>query len=243
MYVGQYDGHRSGVFMYNRSAFSNPTATLPTGPTSSTTSPVGPTPGSTSTPQPSPNPTAKPSPSPSPSPTAKPSPSPSPTATPKPTPSPSPSPTASPTAKPSPTPANGSGASLDIEHITIDTIPKPGDDLSGSVPQGVQGGTPNIFVFDFKKDFSIDQEQQYTLSNNSWEVYVGRFVNPHQDGVFLYDRTTGEARIMNFDSKMVVARYQQIHNLPGNWEGHSGDFNASGPAQLLLYPPGSGETH
>src|SRR5260221_528352 len=267
IYVGQYDGHRSGVFMYNRSAFSNPTATLPAGPTSSTTSPVGPTPGSTSTPQPSPNPTAKPTPSPtakpspsptpsprpspspspsptsSPSPTAKPtpSPSPSPTAKPKPTPSPSPSPSPSPTATPSPTSTNTSGANLDIEHTIIDTIPKPGDDLSGSVPQGAQGSTPNIFVLDFKKDFSIDQEQQYTLSNNSWEVYIGRFVNPHQDGIFLYDRTTGEARVMNFDSKMVVARYQQIHNLPGNWEVHSGDFNGSGRAQLLLYDPGSGD--
>jgi hypothetical protein len=130
---------------------------------------------------------------------------------------------------------------LDIEHTIIDTIPKPEDDLSGSVPQGAQGSTPNIFVLDFKKDFSIDQEQQYTLSNNSWEVYVGRFVNPHQDGIFLYDRTTGEARVMNFDSKMVVARYQQIHNLPGNWEVHSGDFNGSGRAQLLLYDPGSGD--
>src|SRR5258708_28082994 len=97
IYVGQYDGHRSGVFMYNRSAFSNPTATLPTGPTSSTTSPVGPTPGSTSTPHPSPNPTAKPTPSPSPTAKPSPSPSPSPTATPTPRPSqtPSPSPNAS----------------------------------------------------------------------------------------------------------------------------------------------------
>ncbi len=110
IYVGQYDGHRSGVFMYNRSAFSNPTATLPAGPTSSTTSPVGPTPGSTSTPQPSPNPTAKPGPGPSPSPTAKPTPSPtakpspSPTPSPRPSPSPSPSPTSSPTPSPSPSP-------------------------------------------------------------------------------------------------------------------------------------------
>lgn len=105
----------------------------------------------------------------------------------------------------------------------------------------MQGRMPNILVFDFKKDFSIDQEQQYTLWHDSWEVYVSRFVNPHQDGIFLYDRTAGEARIMDFDSKLVVSHYQQVHNLVGNWEIHSGDFNGSGRAQLLLYDPDSGD--
>jgi hypothetical protein len=99
----------------------------------------------------------------------------------------------------------------------------------------------NILVFNFKNNFSISQEQRYTLWHNAWEVYVGRFANPHQDGIFLYDRIFGEARILDFSSKMVVSQYQQVHNLLGNWEVHSGDFNGSGRAQILLYDTRSGD--
>jgi hypothetical protein len=99
----------------------------------------------------------------------------------------------------------------------------------------------NVMIFDFKKDFSINQQQQYTLWHDSWEVYAGRFANPQQDGIFLYDRNQGEARIMNFNSKLVVSQYQQIHNLTGNWEIHSGNFNNSKSAQILLYDPSSGD--
>ncbi len=35
----------------------------------------------------------------------------------------------------------------------------------------------NVIIFNFKKDFSINQ-QQYTLWHDTWEVYVGRFANP-----------------------------------------------------------------
>ncbi len=72
-------------------------------------------------------------------------------------------------------------------------------------------------------------------------MYAGRFANPHQDGIFLYDRIFGEARILDFNSKMVVSHYQQIHNLIGNWEVHSGDFNGSGRTQILLYDSSSGD--
>ncbi len=99
----------------------------------------------------------------------------------------------------------------------------------------------NVIVFNFKHDFRINQQQQYTLWHDAWEVYVGRFANPHQDGIFLYDRIPGEARILDFDSKMVVSQYQEIHNLAGNWEVHSGNFNNSGRAQVLLYDPSSGD--
>jgi hypothetical protein len=98
-----------------------------------------------------------------------------------------------------------------------------------------------VIVFNFKKDFSINQQQQYTLWHDSWEVYVGRFANPQRDGIFLYDRLQGEARILDFNSKLVVSQYQEIHNLAGNWEVHSGNFNNSKRAQVLLYDPSSGD--
>ncbi len=96
-------------------------------------------------------------------------------------------------------------------------------------------------MLDFNQDFSVRHLQPYTLLQNYWEVYVGRFVNPKQDGVFLYDRTMGEARIMSFDTTLLLAHYQEIHNLVGNWEVYSGDFTGSGQAQVLLYDPSSGD--
>lgn len=95
----------------------------------------------------------------------------------------------------------------------------------------------------FKSDFSIKQQQEYTLMHDSWEVYIGRFDNPSQDGIFLFDRTAGEARIMDFSSKLQVNHYQVLHSLDGNWDIHTGDFNGSGRAQVLLYDPGTGNTH
>ena len=36
-------------------------------------------------------------------------------------------------------------------------------------------------------------EKEMSALNNAWEVYVGRFMNPNQDGLFLYDRSAGQA--------------------------------------------------
>jgi hypothetical protein len=157
------------------------------------------------------------------------------------TPSPSPTPGLSPTA--CTTAAQTTGAKYEIGTSTINVIPKPGQDLSGTVLQDweTQGRTSNVIVFNFKKDFSINQHQQYTLWHDAWEVYVGRYANSLQDGIFLYDRIPGEARILDFTSTLVVSHYQEIHNLTGNWEVHSGNFNNSGRAQVLLYDPSSGD--
>ena len=126
----------------------------------------------------------------------------------------------------------------------LDPTPPGGtNDLSGDPPSDweKQGRTANILVLDFNKDFSVRHMQQYTLWHNSWEVYVGRFKNSHQDGLFIYDRNAGEVRIMDFDSSMLIADYQEIHNLTGNWEVYSGDFKGSGRAQVLVYDPSSGD--
>jgi len=96
-------------------------------------------------------------------------------------------------------------------------------------------------VVDFNRNLSVHHVQPYTLSQNSWEVYVGRFVTPRQDGIFLYDRTSGEARLLSFTSALLLAHSQEIHNLAGNWEVHSGDFAGFGQAQVLLYDPGTGD--
>lgn len=95
-------------------------------------------------------------------------------------------------------------------------------------------------MLDFNRDFSVHNLQQYAFLNNAWEVYVGRFVNANQDGLFLYDRAAGSARVVSFDSKLQVSHYHDMQELAGNWEVYSGDFNGSGRAQVLLYDPGSG---
>jgi hypothetical protein len=101
--------------------------------------------------------------------------------------------------------------------------------------------TANAQVLDFNRDFSVRNLQQYTLLNNAWEVYVGRFMNPNQDGLFLYDRSAGQARVVSFDPKLQVSHFQDMQNLSGNWEVFSGDFNGSGRAQVLFYDPSSGD--
>ncbi len=225
IFTGQFDGQHTDIFMYNPFAFPNP-------------APVNnPTPKPTVVHKPSPTPVHSPTPSPTPKSSSTPSPSP----TPKPTPKPSPSPTPKPS--PTQTPTKTTYTNWEFGNFKFSTTPQPGQDLSGSVLQNweTQGRLSNVMVFNFKKDFSINQQQQYTLWHDSWEVYVGRFANPQQDGIFLYDRIQGEARILDFNSKLVVSQYQEIHNLTGNWEVHSGNFNNSKQAQVLLYDPSSGD--
>lgn len=218
-------------------------------------------------PTPQSDPTATPSPSPTPQPDATPqrdptaTPSPSPTPQPDPTAKPDPSPTLQrdPTARPSPeatatkslhghTPIPAQDASRNIINpspsatVSSRAMTVRNRDLSGSAPQDWErlGRTANILVLDFNQDFSIRQQQQYSLWHANWEVYVGRFAGRDRDGIFLYDRNVGEARIMDFDAGMQVDDYQEIHNLDGNWIVYSGDFSGSGRAQLLLYDPSSG---
>ena len=167
---------------------------------------------------------------PKPTPVHKPSPSPTPAHSP--TPSPTPKPSASPT--PSPTPTKTTSVNWDIGQLKVNAIPQPGQDLSGSALEDweTQGRMSNVIVLNFNKHFSIASKQVYTLWHDSWEVYVGRFGNSHQDGIFLYDRIPGEVRILDFNSQMVVSQYQEVH---------SGNFDNSGRAQVLLYDPSSGE--
>ncbi len=103
------------------------------------------------------------------------------------------------------------------------------------------GLTPDVMVFSLDKHFKIARQQEYTLMDNAWEVYVGRFVSANQDALFLYDRILGEARMVSFNASLQVKHYQKMHNLSGNWEIYSGDFNGSGHAQVLMYDPGSGK--
>jgi hypothetical protein len=115
-------------------------------------------------------------------------------------------------------------------------------DLSSSLPgMSTQGLTPNVMVISLDKHFHVVRQQDYTLMDNAWEVYVGRYVSANQDALFLYDRVLGEARMLSFNASLQVKHYQQVHNLSGNWEVYSGDFNGSGHAQVLLYDPSSGQ--
>lgn len=95
-------------------------------------------------------------------------------------------------------------------------------------------------LLDFNADFSVRQQQLYTLWHDSWEVYIGHFDSAQRDGIFLYDRVAGEGRIMDFTGRLAVNNYQELHHLGSNYVVYSGDFAASGRAQLLLYDPNVG---
>ena len=115
--------------------------------------------------------------------------------------------------------------------------------MSGTAPADwqQQGRTANILLVDFDKNFHVHIQQQYTLWHANWEVYVGHFVSPTQDAIFLYDRLAGEGRLIDFKSNLSINDYQQLHNLDGNWMVSTGDFIGSGQAQLFLYDPQSGD--
>lgn len=96
-------------------------------------------------------------------------------------------------------------------------------------------------MVNFDSHFHILLTQQYTLIDNSWEIYVGSFLGASHDALFLYDRILGEARLLGFNAKLQVADYQPIHNIDPNWLVYSGDFMGAGLSQLLLYNPSTGE--
>ncbi len=208
--------------------------------------------------QPTPSPQPKTQPTPTPVPTKDPTPTPKPpTATTTPTETkPVETVTSQPTVTlvPFKTPTAASKSKGDILSILHSLLPfvnspdptNPGtgqSDLSGTTPSTAekQGRSANIQVLNFGKDLQVDHFQQYTLWHNSWEVYVAPFAKAGQDGLFIYDRTTGEGRIMNVQADMQLANEQVIHNLTGNWEVHSGDFIGTGRSQLLMYDPSSGD--
>jgi hypothetical protein len=300
LYVGNLDGHRSSVFMYNRLVNSVPImgptptpnpistveATIPSNPPPSPTfipSPTAsPTPRSSPTPSPTVSSTPRPSPTPSPtvSPTPRPSPTPSPTVSPTPRPSPTPSPTASSTPSPTQTPTHICATQVPTEIPTVNTqadlkiCPSPtpksvqktsigntrvtkallhqltgpnqglpiDNDLNASLSDSTAAAVvSNVNVVNFDQQFKVLHLQQYTLLDNSWEVYVGSFVSSSHDALFLYDRLLGEARLLSFDGNLHVVHYYAMHSLDANWEVHSGDFMGTGRAQVLLYNPSSGD--
>ena len=286
-YVGQFDGVKSDLFLYNRllvpdPAFLSPTPTLPQSPLPTTIPSPTTTPSLTVTPTTSSSPTATPSSTPTSTPTLTPSPSvtpsptvtasptpttpptitpsptttltvtssptPTPTSTPTSTPSPSPTPLPSPTVTPTPSPSPSATQASEGRYALASTIaatppPGPGDDLSGTNVSDLSSTRPppNILLLSFSSDLHLEQQQAYRLMHDAWEVYVGRFVNPHQDGLLLYDRTAGQARLLDFTSALLVNHDQSLTMPAGNWDIHSGDFNASGRAQVLLYDPGTGD--
>ncbi|WP_376793648.1 hypothetical protein, partial [Thermogemmatispora sp.] len=115
-----------------------------------------------------------------------------------------------------------------------------GNDLGGSQSSQSQL-VPNVLLVDFTSTFGIRQLQRYLLSQDSWEIYIGRFVSAQQDGLFLYDRLNGQARLISFNARLQVAHNQAVTDLDGNWQVYSGDFCGLGQAQLLLYDPIAGQ--
>jgi hypothetical protein len=126
------------------------------------------------------------------------------------------------------------------------TSPNQGLPIDNDLNASLSGSTrtvvvTNVIVVNFDQNFKILHFQQYTLLDNSWEIYVGSFVSSSQDALFLYDRLLGEARLLSFDANLHIVYYQPVHSLDANWEVFSGDFMGAGRAQVLLYNPGSGE--
>lgn len=217
---------------------------------------VTPTPKPTVTPTPTPKPTATPTPEPTvtptptstvvstPTPAVVPTPTPAvvPTATPAvvPTPTPTATPAATTTPTVTPTPETSAVKQVDFS-VSGQTTPTetPGD--SGQSANGDSSTrTANVMLMDFDQNFNIVHRQVYYLWHADWEVYVGRFAGKNQDGIFLYDRTMGEARVIDFNKDMQINTYHEMHNLTGNWMVYSGDFAGLGNAQLMLYDPIAG---
>jgi surface antigen len=221
IYVGRFDGQRSELLMYKRFAI--------------------PAPVPTPTPQPTPSPTPKPTKSPSPTPKA--SPTPKPTATPSPTPKPTPTSTHT---------ASQEGSSSVLldgypadQTQAVNLLAGGGEpvDTSGKSPASwtKSGLTAKFLLVSFTRQFTLGTTQSYALWHNSWEVYIGSFVGADRDGVFLYDRNVGEARLVSFSPQLTLGRFQFLHNLGGNWEVHVGDFAGQGQAQVLLYNVSTGD--
>jgi hypothetical protein len=243
--------------------------TTPTPCVTSCTPTPTPTPTHTATPTPTPTHTPTPAPTPTATPTSTPTdpPAPTPTPTPIPTPTPTPAPASTSTPAPTPTPtstatpgttssasaATSSGASaappvqVDGYHqsstATATTGSSEPEDTSGKSPTdwNTTGLSAEIMLVSLTNKFTVGVTQDYSLWHNSWEVYIGRFVNANRDGVFLYDRNSGEARLVSYSSQLQLAHFQFLHNLGGNWEIHTGDFSGKGQAQVLLYDPSSGD--
>lgn len=137
---------------------------------------------------------------------------------------------------------SSSAATLALQTREAVLNPTSSSDLSGSALQSWEkkDRTANIMLLDFNADFSVRQQQLYTLWHDSWEVYIGHFDSAQRDGIFLYDRVAGEGRIMDFTGRLAVNNYQELHHLGSNYVVYSGDFAASGRAQLLLYDPNVG---
>ncbi|GAC1477528.1 MAG: hypothetical protein NVS2B12_31870 [Ktedonobacteraceae bacterium] len=110
--------------------------------------------------------------------------------------------------------------------------------LSNTLPAAL---VSNVIVFNLDANFNVLKLQQYTLEDNSWEVSVGSFVSSSHDGLFLFDRIIGEARLLSFDSNLHLSHYQPVHSLDANLEVHSGDFMGAGRSQVLLYNPTTGD--
>ncbi len=110
--------------------------------------------------------------------------------------------------------------------------------LSGALPPTL---VANVIVLSFAQNFNIQQKQQYTLEDPSWEIYVGNFVSASRAGLLLYDRLLGEVRLLSFDNNLHIVQYKAIHGVDPNWEVHSGDFMGAGRDQVLVYNPTSGD--
>jgi hypothetical protein len=95
-------------------------------------------------------------------------------------------------------------------------------------------------VVRFTSQFTLGVTRQYTHWSASWEVYVGPLAGNTQDGLFLYDRASGEARVVSYTSDLQLAHFQFLHGLAGNWQVSLGDFGGQGRAQILLYDPSNG---
>ena len=262
LYTGQFDGQRTDLLLYKRFAI----PTTPPEPNNPPTDTDTPTPTPTNTPTPTPTGTATPTPTPTrtvtptPTPTGTPTPTPTPTGTVTPTPTGTTSPTPTPTSTAEPTPtatgttganttldgatlANPSSATvqMDAAHQKATGKSEPTDPKNDPTDWDTSGLSAEMLLVSLKSDFTVGITQDYSLWHNSWEIYIARFVSPTQDGVFLYDRNAGEGRLVEYSSKLQLAKFQFIHNLGSTWDVHTGDFSGQGQAQILLYDPTSGE--
>ena len=235
VYVGRFDGQRSGLFMYKRYAQSIANVN-PSSPTVVPTS--GPTKKSTVTPSsPSPTPTHKPSPTPK----ASPTPAPSPTATPKASPTPKPSPTATPKASPTPSPTATATPKSNATASPSPTVtPKPSPTVS---PSPTATGTPSPTPSATPKS---NQKNNGTNSPDGKADFVAPLPTSSPtpgkgdlSGNALEDwekqGRTANVVVLDFNKDLSIHSQQKYTLWHANWEVYVGRFASSNQDGIFLY--------
>ncbi len=99
--------------------------------------------------------------------------------------------------------------------------------------------TAILTLIEYNQYLSVKQEASFTHWHNTWEIQPGHF-GAEQDGLFLFDRQAGEARILTFTPQMRIAHSYSAHHWNTRWEVYLDNFTGEGWDSLLLFDRAAG---